>query len=229
VFPFAFFVTCPLDALGSEAVERWVAASAIHRRFDEFHTQLHSLGSGGDFYRFYQKHTMPLRPDDLAERVGSLRGEAATIAADSWLKAVAFDGKIAPATWLAGLCRRVERWQTQPAALADLAISCPLARGYSNEVQVVLWLEWLDGLFKKVAKTPWLVVPMETAPAAPALHLVVRDLLPDDYQLLTTDDGKYDFAERLSSPPATDSDAAVLPADELPTGSLLAWLRGRAA
>ena len=229
VFPFAFFVTCPLSALGDSAVERWVAATEIHHRFDAFHTQLHSLGSGGDFYRLYGKHMIRLRSDDSAERSATLRAKAADIAADPWFKALPFDDELASAAWFSGLHHRAEHWRAQPDALGELALSCPLARGYSHDVQAVLWLEWLDGLLEKARRTPALVVPIEGAASAPLLHVVVRDLLADDYQLLTTDDGRYDFSEKLSLLPATGSDGAALPVDEPPSGSLLAWLREHAA
>jgi hypothetical protein len=110
VFPFAFFVVCPAEALGGDLVERWVVATGIYRWFDRLYGQLHSLGSGGDFYRFYQKRSIALRPDDLAEQVEALRAAAAGIAAESWFRSVRFDGQITPATWLAGLLRRAERW-----------------------------------------------------------------------------------------------------------------------
>jgi hypothetical protein len=227
-YPFAFFVVCPPEALGNDPLERWVSAAGIHRAFERLYAGLHSLGSGGDFYRFYQKHTILLRPEDLSERVRGLRDDATKIVTEPWFKAVSWDGEVAPPLWFAGLLRRAERWKTQPAALTDLAISFPLAQGFSYEAQVVLWLEWLAGLFKKIGKMPWLVVPTESERSAPALHLVVRDLLPDDYQLLTTDDRAYSYVEHLSSPPAANAGTAAIPASDTPTDSLLAWLKQHA-
>ena len=223
VFPFAFFVVCPPATLGRDPIERWVAAASIHCAFAQLHTELHSLGSGGDFYRFYQQRVITLRPEDLAERVSKLRAQAAEIAAKPWFEALSLDGDVAPERWFAGLLHRGQRWAAQPDSLAETAISCPLAKGFSYETQVVLWLEWLGGLFKKVGKTPWLVVPTESEQSAPTLNLVIRDLLPDDYQLLTTDDRTYGFVEHLSAPPAVDADEAPEPAD-VTTDSLLAWL-----
>jgi len=227
-YPFAFFVVCPPEALGSDPLERWVAAAGIHRAFERLYAQLHSLGSGGHFYRLYQKCAITLRPDDLAERVRSLREDAAKIAAEPWFKAVTFDGELTPSTWFAGLLRRAERWKAQAASFAEAAVSCPLARGFSYETQVVLWLEWLGGLFKKIGKMPWVVVPMEGEPSPRALHLVIRDLLPDDYQLLTTDDRAYSYVEHLSSLPAADAGSAAPPSTEPPRDSLLGWLRQHA-
>lgn len=227
-FPFAFFVVCPSEVLGSDPVERWVAAVNIYRSFDGLYAQLHSLGSGGSFYRFYQKHTIALQPEDLARRVRSLREDAARIAAEPWFDQLALDGEVAAARWFAGLLHRGQRWTARSGALTDMAVSCPLARGFPYETQVVLWLEWLGGLFKKIGKTPWLVVPMEHEQSAPALSLLLRDLLPDDYQLLTTDDHAYGYVEHLSSPPAVEVEAAAPEAVEAPTGSLLEWLKAHA-
>jgi hypothetical protein len=224
VFPFSFFVVCPPEALGRDPVERWAAASGIHRTFDRFYAQLHTLGSGGDFYRFYQKRTVALRVEDADQRVSTLREEAGKIAVEPWFKAVAWDGEMTMPAWFGGLVRRAERWKAPAGSLADMAISCPLARAYSYEAQAVLWLEWLGPFSRRIGKMPWLLVPAEGEPSALAVHLVFRDLLPDDYQLLTTDDGAYDYIEQLSSLPAGDTEATPLSADDTPSGSLLAWL-----
>ena len=225
VFPFAFFIVCPPATLGHDPVERWVTAASIHAAFDGLYARLHSLGSGGDFYRFYQKCTVSVRPDDLDERVRKLREQAAEIVAGSWFEALTLDGEFAMQTWLAGLVHRARRWKAQPASLAEAAISCPLARGFPYETQVVLWLEWLSGLFDGLGKVPWLVVPMENEQAKPSLDLVVRHLLPDDYQLLTTDDDVYGFVERLSAAPTIDPGTTIPEVADAPAGSLLAWLK----
>ena len=225
-FPVAFFVVSPPETLGSDPVERWVAASSIHRSFGQLYARLHSLGSGGDFYRLYQKHLITLRPEDLGERVRELREEAARIKVEPWFKALALDGEVAPAAWFAGLLRRAERWKSQSSGLADMAVSCPLARGIAYGAQVVLWLEWLGGLLKKTRKMPWIVVPLENDQCAPALNLVMRDLLPDDYQLLTTDDRSYGYVENLASLPAVEGDAP--PPPDTPADSVLTWFKQHA-
>ena len=225
VFPFAFFVVCPPELLGGDPVERWVAASAIHCSFDQLYTRLHSLGSGGDFYRLYQKHVITLRPEDLGDRVREIREEAARITVGPWFKDLGLDGDVDPAAWFAGLLRRAERWKSQSSALANMAVSCPLARETSCGAQVVLWLEWLGGVVKKARKMPWIVVPQADNQCGATLSLVMRDLIPDDYQLLTTDDRSYGYVESLASPPAAES--AAPPADP-PNGSALTWFKQHA-
>jgi hypothetical protein len=226
VFPFAFFAVCPPELLGRDPVERWVAASAVHRSFDQLYARLHSLGSGGDFYRLYQKHMVTLRPEDLGERVRALREEAARILVAPWFRALSLDGEVAPAAWFAGLRRRAERWKSQSSALANMAVSCPLARGTSCGAQVVLWLEWLGGLLKTTRRMPWLIVPQEGERCGGALSVVLRDLLPDDYQLLTTDDRSYSYVENLAAPPTAEGAA---PAADPPDGSVLSWFKQHAA
>jgi hypothetical protein len=236
VFPFAFFVVCPLGALGNDPFQCWAAAFAIHAEFDRFHRELAVLGRGGDFYRLYQKRTVPLRPDDLDERTERLRQEAAAIAADEWFKA-AF-GNLDPAPWFSSLLRRAERWKSEPASVPDLALSCPLAGGATLEAQALLWLGWLSALVRKARKTPWLVMPAETDHRA-AVHILVRDLLPNDFQLLTTDAADYGYVENLAQLPqagspasdssapdstAPDSSAPDSSVDTPPTGPLLDWL-----
>ena len=223
-FPFAFFIVCPREVLGRDAIEHWAAAIDVYHAFDHLYAQLHALGSGGDFYRFYQGHTIALRPEDLAERTRALRDQAAQIAAERWLKALTLDGDVTPAMWSAGVLQRARRWRAQPASLADAAVSCPLARGFPYDHQIVVWLEWFSGLCEKTGKTPWLIAPTGTERSAPSLSLVMRDLLPDDYQLLTSDDRSYSFVEHLSALPA-DTDVTVESIVVPPAGALLAWLR----
>jgi hypothetical protein len=90
----------------------------------------------------------------------------------------------------------------------------------------VLWLEWLGGLFKKIGRAPWVVVPPEDERAAPTLNLVIRDLLPEDYQLLTTDDRSYNYVENLTSPPTVESGAPL--SSDTPTDSVLTWFKQHA-
>ncbi len=224
VFPFAFFVVCPPENLGGDPIERWVTASAIHRRFEQLYAKLHSLGSGGDFYRLYRKHIIPLRPDDLTARARALRDDAARIAADAWFKALSLGDGIAPGDWFAGLQRRSQRWKTHTDTLDEMAISCPLAHDTSIDSQAVIWLEWLDTLAKKSGKMYSALLPLDGKQHAVTLNLIVRDLLPDDYQLLTTDDRSYGFVERLATLP--DGDVALEhPATGVPTDSVLSWFK----
>ncbi|RMF85807.1 MAG: DUF2094 domain-containing protein, partial [Planctomycetota bacterium] len=76
VFPFSFFIVCPPDALGANALERWASAVSIFATLERAHGELAQLGSGGDFYRLYAKRAVLLRPDDLDERVSRLLADA---------------------------------------------------------------------------------------------------------------------------------------------------------
>jgi hypothetical protein len=52
-------------------------------------------------------------------------------------------------------------------------------------------------------------------------YLVLRDIMPDDFQLLTSQAAEYGFMDDLARPSAAPPDAAsVVP----PQGSLLSWL-----
>lgn len=226
-FPFAFFVVCPAGGLGADAVERWASARSIHAIFDALHTQVHALGSGGDFYRCFKGKTIPLRPDDLTERVRSLRQEAARINAADWVESLSLGKEISASDWFGGLLRRANRWKGRPEAAAELALTCPLARGYSWDAQVVLWLEWLGDLSKKLGRSPWVITPADESTNPARFSLLIRGLLENDYQLMTTDDAGYGFIEHLSQPPVgadTDSSAGA----DVPADSLLTWLKQHA-
>ena len=228
VFPFAFFVTCAVDALGADPIERLAVVNCVHREFERRYSELHQLAGGGDFYRRFQKHTLTLKPDDLAERTRALREDAARIAAETWLKGLSGDKETSSDAWFGGLLRRVERWKDQAAAARELAIRCPIVPGTSHSAQSVLWLEWLGGLFKRAGRQPWMLQSLDTDQQAGTLTLLLRDPLPDDYQLLTTDASVYAFVEHLTTLAADGNSAAPVPTNIQPTDSVLSWLKQHA-
>lgn len=229
VFPFAFFVTCAPDALGADAVERLVTVENVSREFDRLYMQLHTLAAGGDFYRRFLKLKITLKPDDLADQARGLREQAARIAADAWLKGLSRGKETAAEEWFGGLLRRVERWKDQTASAHDLAISCPVIPGLSPAAQSVLWLEWLGGLFKRSGRLPWMLQSLEPEQQNGDLTLLLRNPLPDDYQLLTTDAHTYAFVEHLTALTSAPATTATPPSMNIqPTDSVLSWLKQHA-
>lgn len=225
VFPFCFFVSCPPDALGRTPLEQWGAAITLHRTFDRFHSEIASLGSGGDFYSRYQKRTIPLRSDDGPARIESLRADAGRIPADAWLEGLTgLNDEAAITRWLGELVRRSQRWTSQAGAAQELALSLPLAAGLPYGPQVVLWLEWLAPLLERVGRSPWLVAPSDTAKGAAAVCLMLRPPMVEDFQLFTTDAGRYNYVEQLSPPLNSSADATLPPVAAL-QGQVLDWLR----
>jgi|GEM_PF-4174896 len=226
IFPFSFFITCPPEALGADPVERWVAAAAVHRAFDRLYSLLHTLASGGNFYKRFKKHMITLKPTDFIDRVKALREDAAGIEVEQWFKGLMLGDETNPAEWFGGLLHRVERWKNQDGAGDDMALGCPLAQGVPFSAQVVVWLDWLENLYAKSGKSPGLILPMNDEKNAPDLMILLRDPLPDDYQLLTTDARAYGYVEHLAAIPESNCDAA--PSAEPPTGSLATWLKKHA-
>lgn len=223
VFPFSFFVACPPEALGDSAVERFIAATALFAAFDRAHGELPQLAAGGDFYRYYGKRRIPLRAEDHADRLSRARTDAAAIDAQAWLRQISPDGKVDPGLLFGALKRRAVRWQTQSDAVDGLAISCPLVPDASIAAQVVMWLEWLGPLLAR--RTPWIVLPADGARPGAAAHLLLRNPMPDDFQLLTTDDAVYGFIERIGYVPTDPTGSSIVSVAEPPAGSLLHWLR----
>ena len=223
VFPLAFFVVCPPESLGKTRLERWISCAAIHEYLDREHTRLATLGTGGDFYRVYRQHPVPIRLPDLPQRAEELLARAREIEFAPWFQAADLPD-IEPGAWFASLLRRAERWKAQPEMLAELGLSCPLAAGIPHSVQAAVWLEWVSTLPAVANKDPWLIAPStrETGPAR--LHIVFRDLLPGDFQLLTSDATRYNYVEDLGTvgETAVGGDAQVSIA--APSGSLLAAL-----
>lgn len=225
VFPFAFFIVCPPEALGAEPVARWTAALSVCECFERFHAELGQLARGGNFYKVYGKRAIPIRPDDAAERTERLRRAAAAVSGRDWFKAISLDGEIDAGRWFSALAHRARRWQAKPALLADQALRCPLAQGIAYEAQAALWLEWIGRFGKKAARMPAIIVPAAGDAGPASLHLIARNLLPDDYQVMTTDDRTYGYVDDLAGAQQHADDAPVDP----PTGGLSEWLAQHAA
>lgn len=226
VFPFAFFIVCPAEALGVNALERFAAAVTIFDAFDRTHAELARLAAGGDFYKLYAKRHIPLKPDNLDQRTQALADQVAGIDAAAWFDASGL-APLTPQAWFAGLLQRSGRWRNEPAALADSALACPLARAIPADIQAALWLRWLTPFIEKTGKTPWFIAPGRGDAAGREFTIVLREFMPDDFQLLTSFSRDYDFVEHLDRVPATASEAPE--PDSSPTGGMLEWLSAHAS
>lgn len=225
IFPFTFFVTCPPESLGDTLIERWFAAAELHATFERYYGEIGTVAKGGDFYKFFQKRAVTLRSDLLGGRLAEAQRAAATINATDWVAAWSGSPEFDAALWFSGLLRRADRWRTQPAVLDELALSCPLAPSIPTLAQTYCWLKWLEPLLTKLNRPIGIVAPAGSSPAVPAaLQLLVRPVLPDDFQILTSDEPIYGFVEHASGLPTLAPDAPPLaPLPAAPT-SLLAWM-----
>jgi len=228
VFPFSFFITCPVEALGATSAQRWVSALSLFRTFDRAHLELSTLCAGGDFYRQYRQRAVTIPDGELDSRVETIRSDAARPPAAEWFDAAALDSSIALADWLASLQYRANRWRSQPQLAQELAVSFPLSSSVPAGVQVLMWLDWLEPLISKVGRTPVIFAPGDDAGNGRCLHVLLREPMPDDFQLLTSDQSSYGFVEHLETAPPTTAGAAPAPA-EPPTGSFAQWLLNNAA
>ncbi|MFO0840152.1 MAG: hypothetical protein U1D55_16715 [Phycisphaerae bacterium] len=225
-FPFSFFITCPVEALGADPLARFVAAGALQKAFSSFHAELSSLGRGGDFYKHYQRRILTVKPDGAAP--AQAREQAVKLDAAGWMAALGLTPAAAEA-WRASLARKRARWISQPETFAETAISLPLAPGLSLEAQAAVWLMWLESPLMKLSHPFSLVLPDESRPPL-RLHLLARKLLPDDFQLVTTDDASYGYVENLTPQPGAGASGDPVPTapapavTATPSGSLLDWL-----
>ncbi len=222
-FPFSFFVTCTPEQLGGSAVERLVSGLHIFGQLDAAHRELSRVGQGGDFYKFFQKRTIELKPDDLSERVERLRRDALAIASDQWYDAFGFPEELERGQWFAGLRTRAARWDNGRGA-PELAVSCPIAGGVSRESQAFLWTYWIATALSASNASPGFVLPATSgnAPAARSeLHLLFRAVLPNDFQLLTSDAASYSYVDHLEKLPQTAEGQAPATAID---GAMLDWL-----
>jgi hypothetical protein len=227
-FPFAFFVLCSPDALGSGVLERWASACAIHDQFQELFAELHRIGKGGDFYKLYQKRGVRLRPDDVSQRVDAMSRAARSIDSSAWCQAMGLEQETSPPEWFAGLLRRSQRWTHDAQPIDDLALSCPLSSACPYSAQIPLWLTWIEGLIQRHGRLPQLLAPTDDVDPPAAVHVIFRDLLPDDYQLLTTDEPSYAYVDHLRRVPLASGERGAAAAVPVPDGSILDWLSATA-
>lgn len=222
IFPFSFFVACPVEALGATSAQRWVSALSLFRSFDRAHAELSTLGAGGDFYRQYRQRTLTISTDDLDPRVATIRADAARPSAAEWFDGAGFESRLPIDQWLGGLLYRARRWKSQPQLAQELAISCPLSSGAPPGVQVLMWLDWLEPLIARVGRTPIVVAPDDANVAGRRLSILLREAMPDDFQLLTSDEPSYGFVEHLDQSPTAPAGGAP-DAVPPPGGSLAQW------
>lgn len=221
VFPFAFFVTCPVDTLGESAAQRWIAACAIHDQLDAAHGEVAALGSGGDFYKRFQKRGVDLRSTDPAERAAAAQTAAEKMDASDVFRGWA-PTDLDPAAWSGGLARRCERWRAA-AAPPESALRLPLSPKHDSRAQEITWLRWIEPLSARAGR-PVSIIESADSAGARAMTIIFRDLSPGDFQFATSDADAHPDQERLSRPPPGDSDFGA-PLD----GTLPAWLLERAA
>ena len=218
-FPFCFFVIVSADALGADPIEQLISAWGIQAKFDEFYGEIRSLSGGGDFYRMFRQRVVPTRPADLAERVRAVMEAARAIPAAAWLSRWVHNVPGDRSGWFAGAAAKTEWFRSHPQSMGDAAMSFPLAAGFPVAAQAAMWLDWASPSLSKLGKAATIIAPAQESGSS-SVHLIIRDVVPDDFQLLTNDDGAYGYVERINvgSTPFT-----------VPPGSLMDWLRGAGA
>jgi hypothetical protein len=219
VFPFAFFVTCPADALGDSPATRWNAARAVHDQLEAVHGEVSALGSGGDFYKRFHKRGVDLRPAEPTERSASALSAADRLDAGEVFRGWA-PNELDPAAWAGGLARRCERWRGP--ALPESALRLPLSPKHDALAQETAWLRWIEPLAARGGR-PISIIDSSESTGVNAMTLLFRDLTPGDFQFATSDADAHPDQERLSRPPPGESGVG-----SPPEGSLASWLLERA-
>ncbi|MFN0134521.1 MAG: hypothetical protein ACKVS9_00215 [Phycisphaerae bacterium] len=215
MFPFCFFVIGTPDSFGATPAEQWAAATTLCTQFDRYYVELRSLGGGGDFYKLFNKRTLPTKPTDIADRARGNVDAARAIDAGAWLRSWVHNAPGDRHGWFTAAATKSEWFRGHPDSIGDVAMSFPLAVGFPVAAQASLWLDWASPALTKVSRTPSVIAPSLDS-GSPDIHLIVRDLVPDDFQLLTTDDAAYSYVERISYNGQ---------AGGAPSGSLLEFLK----
>lgn len=227
VFPFTFFVMARPEELGSDVLQLWTSALSIFGTFEALHREASRLGPKDDFAQVFGRREIPLQGDDLPAAASRLHAAAATIRAENWMRG-ALPAALHPADFASGLLRRRRRWSAPGADVRQLALACPLSGDLPYSQQALLWLVWLGPLVSGRGFPLRLLCPADGAGGPAALHVLLRDLLPDDFQLLTSDEPAYGFVERLSIVPPLSVDSGMVDIPQPPSGPLLVWLHQHA-
>ena len=135
---------------------RWSAARAIHDQLDTAHGEVSALGSGGDFYKRFQKRGVDLRPADPAERSVAALAAAEKLDAADVFRGWAPNG-LEPGAWTGGLARRCERWRGA-GSTPESALRLPLSPQHDALAQEAAWLRWIEPLAARGGRPssrPW--------------------------------------------------------------------------
>lgn len=224
-FPFSFFTTALPGSLGPDLPTRFGSVQTHYASFDHEYRQIPELRQGGDFYRMFRKRTLPLLPDDISSRLARAEQAALAIPADAWFAGAGIK-HVDAGSWFSTLARRARIWRQDSRALADSAMGLPLAAGFPYEAQVGVWVRWIADFAGAIDQMPSLIMPAGNADKPATFYVIYRDLLADDYRLLTSDAEGYEYVERLAQALPNGSGFG---GDSAPIeGPLLRWLRRNA-
>ena len=125
---------------------------------------------------------------------------------DDWFTAVKTGLKVkSRCRWL-GLVREWSKALAQHEGESfEPTLSFPLAAGLGLEVQTAGWFRWLESRMDLEHRVVSLVVTSCLANGAGRLTMIARDVLPDDFLLLTSMAGTLAYVDDLSEVGPSDT------------------------
>lgn len=221
-FPLCFYVGLPTaDWVGPTSDRIWVALHALRQLAGLQREVARFLNEPGQkkpeqFAAIFREREINL--DRTAEPDGDIWAQRAQdVRMTDWFAAT--DGNLG-AAGAAAWMRMAEEWGDRIAAAEcegfEATLSLPIVPQISHEVQVAGWLRWLEARMRVGRRAASLMITEMPAPKLSRLSIVTRELMADDFLLITPLAGELNYLDDLTHlRQSGDSDGAAAASGEL--------------
>ncbi len=218
-FPMSFYVGVPSAQWPGPTSDRLISAARLIRDLLDLRREVaRFLNSPGHFETVFGGRVLDLSGIAGQSTDSSWQERAHRIRIDEWFQGARDNLRIDDAlTWL----RAATRWGDSIAALESKSfeptLRMPLAREVAPgeaalDVQLAGWIHWLQSRLNLRRRNYSIFLTGACDNGSPSLSIVARDLLPDDFLLLSDLAHTLPYLDdvsRLEAGPATETDQAV--------------------
>lgn len=186
-FPMCFYVGVPTSQWSGPTSDHLADSTRVIRDLLALRREVtHFINAPGRFESCFGDREVDLTGVDDETADASWEREARAIRLDDWFKGAQSSLKIDDReTWF----DVVMKWGDSIAAMESKSfeptLRFPLSSGISSEVQLAGWIRWLEGRMDLARRSYSLLITGELNNGASRLSIVARDLLPDDFLLLS--------------------------------------------
>lgn len=214
-FPICFYVGVPTSQWPGPTSDRLAGPSRVIRELLALRREVaRFINVPGRFESSFGDREVDLTGLDDETVDTSWEGQASAIRLDDWFNGARAGLKIDDlASWL----RVVSRWGD---SIADLdskefepTLRFPLSADISAEVQMSGWIRWLGSRMDLTHRSYSLLVMGEFDNGASRLSVVARDLLPDDFLLLSEAAGTLNYVDDVSEAKVDESECDTAAGD----------------
>jgi hypothetical protein len=224
-FPMFFYIGAPTTLIPGPTSDRLAATShilpdllSLRRDVTRF------LNSPGSFEAALGDREVDLGDIDEQVRDSSWITTAKTVSMDDWFAAAKNGLKVKDQhRWLALASEWGDNIAKHEGKNFEPTLQFPLASGVPLKVQTAGWFRWLESRMDLERREMSLIVTGDVEKETGRLTLIAREVVPDDFLLLTSLSNTLPYLDNLSevgsSYPDADDEGPVEPADLPPEES----------